>query len=192
MSPPRLRSAGRSVSLRNSLPQMDAMNDDSRGDAPHKTITLSDNEIRAAARLLNAIVGDDRGKELAKLTPVTFQSTVSPDRAVLIERAQQTFVNRARRSKNFNADMFGEAAWDMLLALYVTENAAWHTVTGLINLSGVPPTTALRWLDFLEKKEELVSRRPSRSDGRVHLVELTDKARDALDAYFSGTVPEGM
>ena len=123
---------------------------------------------------------------------MTFQSTGNHDRAILVERARQTFVNRTRRSRNFNSVMFGEAAWDMLLALYVTEHSTRHTVTGLVNLSGVPPTTALRWLDFLEKKEELVTRFPSLSDGRVHLVELTDKARDALDAYFSGTVPEAM
>lgn len=170
----------------------EAMNDDRQGEAVLKTITLSDREIRAAACLLNALVGDDRGKELTKLAPVNFQPTGSHDRAILVERARQTFVNRARRSRNFNGVMFGEAAWDMLLALYVTEHSTRHTVTGLVNLSGVPSTTALRWLDFLEKKEELVTRIPSLSDGRIHLIELTDKARDALDAYFSGTFPEGM
>lgn len=30
-------------------------------------------------------------------------------------------LNRAGRSRFFNSTMFGEAAWDMLLALYVTE-----------------------------------------------------------------------
>lgn len=170
----------------------EAMNDDSQGEVALKTITLSDREIRAAARLLNALVGDDRVNELTKLAPVNFQSTGSHDRALLVERAHQTFVNRARRPLNFNSVMFGEAAWDMLLALYATEHLTRHTVTGLVNLSGVPSTTALRWLDFLEKKEELVTRLPSLSDGRVHLIELTDKARAALDEYFSGTVPEAM
>lgn len=156
------------------------------------TITLSDREIRAAALLLNALVGDDRGKELTKMTSVALRSTGNLDRAILVKRARETYVNRARRSQNFNGAMFGEAAWDMLLALYVTEHSTRHTVTGLVNLSGVPPTTALRWLDFLEKKEGLVTRCPNPSDRRVYVIELTDKARDALDAYFSGTVPEAM
>jgi DNA-binding MarR family transcriptional regulator len=83
--------------------------------------------------------------------------------------------------------MFGEAAWDMLLALYVTEmSGARHTVSGLVDLSGVPPTTALRWLDFLEQ-EQLVARRPNPLDGRVFFIEITEKAREALDAYFSET-----
>lgn len=178
--------------LQNRLQSTVAMNDDSEGSAAPKTITLSDREVRAATCLLNALVGDDRGKELTKLAQENIRTIGNVDRATLIDRAQQTFVNRARRSRNFNGVMFGEAAWDMLLALYVTEHSARHTVTGLVNLSGVPPTTALRWLDFLEKKEELVIRRPSLTDGRVYLVELTDKARNALDAYFSGTPLEAM
>lgn len=169
-----------------------AMKDESKGEVVLMTITLSDREIRAAALLLNALVGDDRGKELTKMTSVALRSTGNLDRAILVKRARETYVNRARRSQNFNGAMFGEAAWDMLLALYVTEHSTRHTVTGLVNLSGVPPTTALRWLDFLEKKEGLVTRCPNPSDRRVYVIELTDKARDALDAYFSGTVPEAM
>ena len=86
--------------------------------------------------------------------------------------------------------MFGEAAWDMLLALYATDQSGGrHSVTGLVNLSGVPPTTALRWLNFLEK-EQLVTRTPNPHDGRVFRVELTEEARDARVTYFSGTAEE--
>ena len=91
-------------------------------------------------------------------SPRIFELRSTPrnhDRAILVERAHQTFVNRARRSRNFNGVMFGEAAWDMLLALYVTEHSTRHTATGLVKLSGVPSTTALRWHDFLEKKRSL-------------------------------------
>jgi DNA-binding MarR family transcriptional regulator len=169
------------------------MSPDRKDDAEdvHKTIKLSDRDLRAATRLLNLILGtgDDRGKELTRMA----QGTGHRDRGVLLERARQTFVNRAQRSRFFSGAMFGEAAWDMLLALYVTEQSgARHTVSGLVNLSGVPPTTALRWLDFLENKEQLVARKPNPVDKRVFLVELTDKGREALDAYFSGTVPTGM
>lgn len=160
-----------------------------------KTVTLTEGEIRAAAQLLHVLVGveGDRGKELTKLAQANFQTTSNQDRAILVERARQTFVNRARRYRNFNGVMFGEAAWDMLLTLYATEHSrARHTITGVVNLSGVSMTTALRWLDFLETKEQLVTRRPSPTDRRVFLIELTDKARDALDAYFSGTAPEGI
>jgi DNA-binding MarR family transcriptional regulator len=84
--------------------------------------------------------------------------------------------------------MFGEAAWDMMLVLYVTEKSnARYTVNGLVELAGVPPTTALRWLDYLEQ-QELVARSPNPTDKRVYYVEITDKAREAIEAYFSHVI----
>ena len=157
---------------------------------PGKTITLADRDVQAAARLLTAIVGvdNDRGRELTNLAKADLIESLSHDKMVLVERARQAYVNRARRSQIFNSVMFGEAAWDMLLALYVTDQSgSRHTVSGLTELAGVPPTTALRWLNFLEVTEELVSRKPSPLDRRVFRVELTDKARTLLDTYLSGT-----
>lgn len=111
------------------------------------------------------------------------------ERAAFVKLARQTLLCRARRAHCFNGAMFGEAAWDMLLALYVNDmSGPQHTVSDLIRYAGTPPTTALRWLDFLEK-EGLILRRPHRSDGRVFLVELSDKGRQALDTYFSDASP---
>ena len=168
------------------------------GDSPDeakdglKTITLTEHDIEAAAHLLHLLVGaeEDRGREITTLVRGNVHRISDHERSALVERARQIYVNRSRRSLVFKSAMFGEAAWDMLLALYVTDQSgARHTVSGLVSLAGVPPTTALRWLDFLEK-EQLVGRRPKPSDGRVSLIELTDKARDLLDTYFSGTTPE--
>ncbi len=76
----------------------------------------------------------------------------------MLEGARQEFTNRAARSQFVNSDMFGEAGWDMLPALYVAEqSAARHTVSGLLSLSRVRHTTALRWLQYLQR-EELVTR----------------------------------
>ena len=46
--------------------------------------------------------------------------------------------------------MFGEPAWDMLLVLYTEEGRERQTVGKLINAAGHAPTTAQRWLDYLE------------------------------------------
>jgi DNA-binding MarR family transcriptional regulator len=154
-----------------------------------RTITLNASEFRAAAQLLHVLVGVevDRGRELTTIVEKGGVTSGHPNHRLLVEQARKTFANRAQRSRFFSSAMFGEAAWDMLLALYVTEmSGARHTVSGLTNLSGVPPTTALRWLDFLEQ-EQLVARRPNPLDGRVFFVEITDKAREALDTYFSET-----
>jgi DNA-binding MarR family transcriptional regulator len=154
-----------------------------------RTITLNASEFRAAAHLLNVLVGVevDRGRELTTIVEKGGVTSGHPNHRLLVEQARKAFANRAQRSRFFNGNMFGEAAWDMLLALYVTEmSGARHTVSGLVNLSGVSPTTALRWLNFLEQ-EELVARRPNPLDGRVCFIEITEKAQEALDAYFSET-----
>ena len=168
------------------------MSDDPKND-PEVGLTrvaLSASDLDAAARLLSLLLRaeGDRVPDQPTDAQAAGWPTLTADRAILVERARRAFVNRARRSGNFSKAMFGEPAWDMLLALYATEHSARHTVSEIVNFSGVPPTTALRWLDFLENKEQLVVRRPSATDKRVCLIELSDKARDALDLYFSGTV----
>lgn len=171
-----------------SNPANDDAEDSSEGVA--RTVTLTDRDLRAAARLLNVLAGAevDRGKELTRIVEKGARTDRNSYRQLLEERARQTFANRAQRSQFFNSVMFGEAAWDMLLALYVTDQSGpRHTVSGLVSLSGVPQTTALRWLDFLDE-EQLVTRRANPNDKRVFYVELTDAARGALDAYFSGTM----
>jgi DNA-binding MarR family transcriptional regulator len=151
-----------------------------------KTITLTEREVRAATHLLKALAGgEDRGRVLAKIADEMLATDGPHDRKLLAEHARLTFANRSLRSEFFNKDMFGEAAWDMLLALYVAEHSGTrHTVSGLASLSGVATTTALRWLDFLQT-EELVARQSNPIDRRVFYIELTDKGREGLDAYFS-------
>lgn len=171
-----------------------ATDEDRRADAnePVRTITLSERDIQAAARLLIALIDPeiDRGREIDSLANSNVHRIGNSDRSILMTRARQAYSNRARRSKIFNSVMFGEAAWDMLLALYATEpSGARHTVSGLTTLSGAAPTTALRWLKFLEE-EDLVSRMPSPLDARVSRILLTDKARVLLDTYFSATDTE--
>ena len=180
-------------------PKIIPMTSTADGDRPDdgkeelKPVTLRGRDIRAAKRLLNALVGegDGRAREITTLARGNVLRLDNHDRSILAERARKAYVSRARRSQIFNAAMFGEAAWDMLLALYATDlSGARHTVSGLVSLSGVPPTTALRWLEFLEAKEELVCRRPNPLDARVGWIALTDKGRELLDAYFSGTASE--
>lgn len=168
-------------------PANDEFDDGSR--VGPRIVILSAREIRAAARLLEVLTGVEvnSSRELSNVVGKVDGSGSSLDPRLLVERAYQTFADRAGRSRFFDSAMFGEAAWDMLLALYVSEqSAARHTVSGLLSLSGVPSTTALRWLDFLER-EGLVTRQPNPMDRRICYITLAAKGRDALDAYFSAT-----
>lgn len=79
--------------------------------------------------------------------------------------------------------MFGEPGWDILLILYTEEDARRQTISHLATACS-PMSTGLRWLDYLES-QQWICRRPHPTDARVDFVELTDKARNALDSYFS-------
>jgi len=92
---------------------------------------------------------------------------------------------RRMRALYFSSSMFGEPAWDMLLALYcAAEENGQLTVSKLAERADTPPTTALRWLAYLED-QGLTERHTNPNDQRVQLVQLTGKARRALLDYFS-------
>ena len=152
---------------------------------------LSQRELKVASQLLSVLTGldEDRNRELSIiLRRAAATDHRYKDREQLVERARQKFADRSLRSEFFNPVMFGEPAWDMLLALYVTEQSgARHTVTGLLSLSGGPHSTALRWLALLAR-DQLVTRRLHPTDKRVAYIELTDQGLRVLDAYFSATM----
>ncbi|MFL6725213.1 MAG: winged helix DNA-binding protein [Sphingomicrobium sp.] len=103
----------------------------------------------------------------------------------LVAKAQALFSERKRRSQHFNPVMFGEPAWDMLLALYISDVTGGRMSVGrLVSWIGEPQTTALRWINYLEK-ERLISRASDPRDRRAVTIEITDKARQKLDEYFA-------
>ena len=84
--------------------------------------------------------------------------------------------------------MFGEAAWETLLALYILDiSGQRQTVGSLLHFSGTPTSTAKRWLDYL-CAHELVRREAHPTDRRTAFIGLTDRARERLDLYFSETI----
>jgi len=95
---------------------------------------------------------------------------------------------RSARLRYFPDDMFADPAWDMLLDL--TAARAEHirvSVTSLCIASGVPTTTALRWIAQMTQAG-LVERVEDDTDRRRAFVQLTDRAADAMARYFSDNV----
>ena len=89
---------------------------------------------------------------------------------------------RQKRASSLPEGFFGEAAWDILLDLFVHEGLQKQvSITSACAASGVPPTTALRWLGLLEQ-QGLVRRIPSKMDARVEYLELTRDGRLSLIA----------
>ncbi len=91
---------------------------------------------------------------------------------------------RQLRGQFFDADLFADPAWDMLLDL--TAARVEHTrvsVTSLCIASGVPPTTALRWIAQMTESG-LFERVEDDTDRRRAFIVLSDKAADAMARYF--------
>lgn len=92
---------------------------------------------------------------------------------------------RQLRTRFFDGELFADPAWDMLLDLAAAR--AEHTrvsVTSLCIASGVPPTTALRWISQLIEAG-LFERVDDDTDRRRAFISLTDKAADAMAGYFA-------
>lgn len=139
-----------------------------------RLIRLSDEEIVAARRLLSVLADEEPRKA----------SDRQPDRSRHVEKAREVFRIRRRREELFGKGILGEPPYDMLLALYVNEDAEPRMpVTRLAELADIPHPTAVRWLDYLTS-EGFVARETSATDKRKSEIMLLPEARDALDALF--------
>ena len=91
---------------------------------------------------------------------------------------------RQLRARFFDGDLFADPAWDMLLDLAAAR--AEHkrvSVTSLCIASGVPPTTALRWIALMTEAGQL-ERVEDEADRRRAFIALTGRAADAMARYF--------
>ena len=98
---------------------------------------------------------------------------------------RQIIAQRTARSKFLDPELFADPAWDMLLdltAARVEHNRV--SVTSLCIASGVPPTTALRWIGQMVESG-LFDRVEDDADRRRAFIELSDKAADAMARYFT-------
>jgi hypothetical protein len=100
---------------------------------------------------------------------------------------------RQLRARFFHGDLFADPAWDMLLDLTAARAEQIRvSVTSLCIASGVPPTTALRWIGQMIEAG-LFERMEDDTDRRRAFIALSDRAADAMARYFielgSGTEP---
>lgn len=113
---------------------------------------------------------------------VEFNTPVIP--AKLLALARRVKAARHGRINFFHSDLFAEPAWDMMLALYIAEGEGCRLkVSDLCNESGVPPTTALRWIDRLVQLR-MVRRRPHPLDARAIFVEIDADTTRKMNGYL--------
>jgi len=92
---------------------------------------------------------------------------------------------RQLRSRFFAGELFADPAWDILLDL--TAARAEHarvSVTSLCIASGVPPTTALRWIGQMTCVG-LLERVEDETDRRRAFIALSDGAAEGMARYFA-------
>jgi hypothetical protein len=121
----------------------------------------------------------------ARLIPFASRSLPDPRFVRLIIRQRQL------RTRFFDADLFADPAWDILLDLTAARvEKVRVSVTSLCIASGVPPTTALRWIGQMTDAG-LLARVEDKTDRRRAFIDLTDKAADGMARYFSelGEIP---
>ncbi len=98
---------------------------------------------------------------------------------------------RRMRDRFFDAELFADPAWDMLLDLMAARiEGRQVAVSSLCIAAAVPPTTALRWIRTMTD-HGLFVRRSDPRDGRRIFIDLADEAAEALDRWFAEVQDNG-
>ena len=107
---------------------------------------------------------------------------VETGRLLGVARAIQSL--RRTRAGLFGVGLFSDPAWDVLLTLYIARLEQIRLkVSNLLEESGVPSTTGLRWLCALTERG-LVTRNANPVDARSSFVELTDVGALTMSSYI--------
>jgi DNA-binding MarR family transcriptional regulator len=108
-----------------------------------------------------------------------------PCRGEMRRLAREIYEARRVRAKVFGQQIFGEPAWDMLLALYfMPSQGEILSVSGLSHAACIPESTGLRWQATLTK-EDMIERGPPGIDKRKQFMRLTHKGRALMDTYLT-------
>ena len=96
---------------------------------------------------------------------------------------------KARRLRDsfFDAELFADPAWDILLDLMAARLEGRNvSVSSLRIAAAVPPTTALRWITAMTENSMLLRQQDPHDARRVFIV-LSEEVTTKLNAYFAAT-----
>ena len=99
--------------------------------------------------------------------------------------AERFYAERRRRDALFPDGLFGEPAWDLLLAMFVArEKNQAMILCKAYKAAGVTDTTGRRLLDRMEA-DGLITRRRAPRSRKMRIVELTELAVERLTDYLA-------
>lgn len=170
------------------MAECDLSEEDQERPADAISVTISGADLEHARRMLARIVhAADRRAILGGARELESQKDPSeqdPYEAV----ALQLFAIREARHQFLPANLAGQAAWEILVTLYLTEKAGVrHNIGRMIELSGSALTTGLRYVDLLEA-EGLAKRKADRRDGRIFYLVLTSSGRALVEKILSAGI----
>jgi DNA-binding MarR family transcriptional regulator len=151
-----------------------------------KTVKLTEQDLKDAARLFKLFADPALlGNEVHGFFPAETPANDASGRQALVSKARMVLASRLVREQYFQRDLFGEPAWEILLALYVLDDSgARFTISKLAECINAPLSTVARWVKTLEE-QSLVGRVNHPTDRRIIFVRLLDKGRRALDDYLA-------
>lgn len=113
------------------------------------------------------------------------ESRRTPTRRELCRLACRIYDGRRARDRMLDQKLFGEPAWDMLLALYcLPARGEMLSVTALAHAANAPLSTGHRWQQILMNKG-IIERGPEGVDARRQFVRLTRFGREMLEHYLT-------
>ncbi len=99
--------------------------------------------------------------------------------------AEREISIKKMRASYFPSTVLEDAGWNIMIDLFVQQQLGRDvSITSACLASGVPPTTALRWIEVLEN-EGVVVREDDESDRRRRFVRLTEQASASMVDYLS-------
>lgn len=91
---------------------------------------------------------------------------------------------RQSRARIFGESLFADPAWDILLELYAAcLEGGGQPVSNVCIASGVPSTTAIRWIRALETGG-WIRRSADSEDGRRCILSLSENGEEAMRRFF--------
>jgi hypothetical protein len=114
-----------------------------------------------------------------------------PEHQISATYIREVIKLRRLRERYFDAELFADPAWDILLDLFAArfEGVA-VSVSSLCIAASVPATTALRWISAMTTNGILL-RRHDPNDARRVFIELSGEMMLQMTAYFAETQRRG-
>ena len=140
----------------------------------HAQVTAHKIAVGVKSPVIGFTHGDAQGEPQRKSRPPL------PDPRLI----KQIIARRHARARYFDAGLFADPAWDILLDL--TAARAEHrrvSVTSLCIAANVPTTTALRWIAQMVDSG-ILERVQDDTDRRRAFIALSDNSADAMARYF--------